>query len=157
MLYDVRERLLSVCYIFDELVYPGGANARRGLLGNVDAVFFKAAERWQHQSYGFNGAAAGTWILQSLNLIDLRYMGGLKGEMRASIPETSQVPGSPLRGFPALTGSFRVWEQIEQDLPTDADYLGEVDVFVSGSEGGDETVELFERYLPAPDGSEQDP
>lgn len=144
MLYDIREREISVCYIYEELQYPGGANTRRGILPAVDATFFKAGERWRHPSYSSND-----WILSKLNLNDFRYLGGVLGELKASVPEASRASGSvsegaAVRGFPALSAKFRVRELIQLDQPTDDDDLGDTTFVISGGDS-DDTIEIMTR------------
>jgi hypothetical protein len=160
LIYDCRERLISVMYLFEELNFPGAANARRGLLGAVDAVFFKAGERWRHASFSLGTDALNSWLLHELNIVDLRYMGGTRGELKASIPEASaraggSGEGAPTRGYPALSGQFRVWEQVEQD--SSDEFAGDVELDIRACEGLDEPVDFMTRYLPGPDGSEEEP
>jgi len=146
-IFDCRERQLEVAYIFEELQLPNAANARRGLLNAVDMVFFKAGERWRHSGYQ-NGA----WILSALNLLDFTYSGGQKGSMEMSVPG---VEGSAPRGFPTLRGSFRVLELIEQEIMTDDDLLGDSLISISATDGSAPgSVEIMDRYMPGPDGSE---
>lgn len=140
MLFDVREREISVCYIYEELNFPGAANARRGLLGAIDATFFKAGERWRRPDYASNA-----WILPHLNICDLRYIGGTLGELKASVPQGGVgAEGAPTRGYPALSAKFRVREFIDLDQPTDDDALGDTTFVISGGDS-DDTIAIMTR------------
>lgn len=162
LLYDVMEREIRCCYIFDELAAPSGIRARSGLLWAINASLAKACERTRYSTYAPPGNAAGTTLLQSLSLLNMEYMGATRGEMKAAIPEGSARAGGPptgheVRGYPAIEGRILVWERIELDTPADpGDLLTDTLLHVDASDGAPEVVDDFiQRYLPAPDGDEQ--
>lgn len=160
---SMRHRDLMVQYIFDELALPGAWVARSGLLNAVDAVFSKAAEWNYHPTFGYNGAPLGTPITTSLKLSGpgLQYLGGEDGLM-SPVPGQSfragaQQDGHVLRGFPTLRGHFQVWELVQQADASDPDDVGRdiLATIKANTEGSvTDAVEVMQRYLPAPDGTE---
>lgn len=162
MIYGRRVRQIKALYMFAETVLPGGMRARNGIPAIVDAVFAKIAnERW-HPSYGYDGDPAGTPIVQSLDLMDLGYNGGTAGMMfevpgNTTVADQGKTGGQIQRGFPALTGTFTVWERVGVSTPeVPGDVQGDTLTTIAVNEQGDtaDTVTIKEGYLPAADGSE---
>jgi hypothetical protein len=116
--YWMRKRTIHALYVFDELVAPGGLNARAGLISAVDASFLKAADAGRHPDYGWNGDPPGTALWVSLQLIGFRYSGGTPGWM-AGIPAqgsgTGPNDGAISRGYPSLLGTFWILERVRDE------------------------------------------
>lgn len=161
-IYSRRIRKIKALYMFAETVNPGGAKARAGIPGIVDGVFAKLANENWHPSYGYNGAPAGTPIVQSLDLMWLQYSGGAAGFMfevpsNGSTADQGKAAGQVQRGYPALTGTFTVCERVDVSTPVDPDDVaGDLLTMISTNEQGDmaDVVTIKEGYLPAADGSE---
>lgn len=156
-IYEYRQRELQVLYVFDELPSMAAMTVRAGLLAAVDATFFKAAERGYDPAYAYGSAAAGQ-LLQFMaadpDLFSFTYQGGSPGRFGINAPEGGADSG---RDYPALRGSFLVRERIEQPTMTDEDVAGDVDLTIRASDGSSsQAVDLMQRYLPGPDGSELD-
>lgn len=159
LLYDVRKRELHVLWLFDEMLAPNALTPRHGLLAAVDATLAKALERMRHPSYGYGSDAAGTSLLTSLNLVGAEYLGGEAGFM-AGVPASDSRAGGPgegqaQRGYPALKATIAVWERIDQDTLEDpGDVMGDTLLTINASGDGVDAVELMQRWLTSPDGSE---
>jgi hypothetical protein len=151
LVYMMRERKISVLYVFDELVAPGGMTARNGLIPAVDACFAKAADRGQDPAYGYNGDPLGTTLSDSLNLIGWYYNGGTRGFM-AAIPASSAREGLGAgdgmisRGYPSLSASFTVLERIVDDVVTTS--LGESTLGIDTGDDPADTFTIMQRLLP---------
>jgi hypothetical protein len=161
LVYSRRERPLVAYYVYDEHVGPKGLRARAGLLAAVDASFANAADLGRHPTYSPSGYGAGASVRNALGLLGWSYDGAQKGEMAASIPSTSASAGGPpegnvKRGYPALRAQFTVWERIDSVSEDPADVTRDILTTIETSELDDQndTLEIMQGYLVAPDGSE---
>ncbi len=160
---DLRKQTVGLAYIFDELTLPGGWTRRSGLLSAVDAVFFSAIANAYHPTFGHNSAPAGTPIAVSLRLSGpgLTYDGGEQA-MLAPVPGQSLARGAEqdghvLRAYPTLRAQCTVYELISDFTSTDpGDVTPEMLLTLkANTEGGvTDAVEIVQRYLDAPDGTE---
>lgn len=161
-IYARRERQIKALYMFAETVLPAGMKARNGIPAVVDAVFAKIANERRHPLYGYDGAPAGTTILQSLDLMHILYDGGVQGMMfevpgNTTVADQGKTGGQVQRGYPALTGTFTVWERVGVSTMEDpGDVAGDVLASLETNEQGDvdDTLPFREAYLPGADGSE---
>ena len=161
-IYSRRIRKIKALYMFAETVIPNGAKARAGITGIVDGVFAKIANEYWHPSYGYNGAPAGTPIVQSLDLMRLDYNGGTAGMVfevpgNTTVADQGKTGGQVQRGYPALTGVFTVWERVDVSTSVDPDDVaGDLLTTISTNEQGDmdDVLTIKEGNLPAADGSE---
>lgn len=156
-LYDYRYRELQALYVCPELPQTAEMVRREGMMSVVDAAFHKAAERQRHPSFSYGGGPSGDMLptaVASLELMSFEYQGGKPGRFGIDQHETGTRKDKSGRDYPALYGVFTVRERIEQDTPEEL--AGDVEAIISAAEGGDEVVEIMTRYLPGPDGSEQD-
>lgn len=160
---SLRRHTIAVQYIFDQLTLPGAWTRRSGLLNAVDAAFTTAAEWGYHPTFGLSGAPVGTPIAVALKLSGqgLVYDGGEQGTMAPTPGQTAArgagQDGHVLRAYPTLKAQFTVWEMVEQANAVDSDDVAQgATLTLSGNtEGGvEDAVEITQRYLPAPDGSE---
>lgn len=159
----MRRQSIGVSYIFDELTLPGGWEARSGLLNVVDAVFTTAAEWNYHPTFSLNSEPLGTPFSVGLRLSGggFQYDGGEQGVM-SPVPSESRTRGAGadghvLRGYPVLRSQFTVWERIEQATPVDPDDIGREWLLTlqANTEGDmDNPLEIMQRVLPSPDGTE---
>lgn len=159
----MKAQSIGVAYIFDELTLPGGWEARSGLLGAVDAAFWSAAEQCYHPSFGLNSEPDGTPYAVSAKLAGpgLVYDGG-ECMVMSPVPGQTRTfgagaDGHVLRGYPTLKAQFTVHELVGQFIATDpADVAGEMTLTIkANADGGvDDAVEIMQRVLPAPDGTE---
>lgn len=154
--YRVRE--LHMLYVFPELPGIDQMVERYGLMNAVDSAMHKMTKRQMHDSYTPPGSAAGMNVSQALaarGVVDWKYLGGRKGRFgidEGPLAERRAAKKSG-RDFPALKGSFEVWERVlGMDLVDPTDVTPDIAVSVSGGEGAD-VVELFDSVLSAPDGS----
>jgi len=160
---DLRKQTIGVAYIFDELTIPGALTRRSGLLSAVDAVFFSAMANGFHPSFGYNGAPAGTPIAVSLRLSGpgLSYDGGEHVNL-APVPGQSLARGAGqdghvLRAYPTLRAQFTAWELVEDFAavdPTDVTPQMLLTIKANTHGGAVDAVEIMQRYLEAPDGTE---
>lgn len=160
---SMRAQAIGVAYIFDELTLPGGWESRSGLLGVVDAAFWSAAEQCYHPTFGLNSEPEGTPYAVSAKLAGpgLVYEGGEPGIMSPVPGQTlargAGADGHVLRGYPVLQAQFTAYEQVGQFIPTDpTDVAGEMTMTVkANTDGGvDDGLEIMQRVLDAPDGTE---
>ncbi len=160
---DLRKQTIGVAYVFDELTLPGGWTRRSGVLSAVDGVFFSAVSRCYHPTFGLNGAPAGTPIAVSLRLSGpgLTYDGG-EQTMLAPVPGQSLARGAGqdghvLRAYPTLRAQFTVYELVTAFEAEDpGDVVPEMLLTLkANTEGGvTDAVEIVQRYIEAPDGTE---
>ena len=161
LVWQYRERVLHLAYIFEEQVYPTGASARSALMSLVDATLWRALDRGAHPSYSYGGGAPGVPISITLGLENLEYRGSQRTQLWQQIPSSSPQAGGSgefdiVRGCPALEAQIIVWERIGLDEPSIDDALGDTLLTINGSDGeSKETVEIMQRWLPSPDGSEE--
>jgi hypothetical protein len=145
--FDHRIRDLSVLYVFDDLPQMAEMERRVGLMNAVDTAFHKAAERGRHADYGTGSMLA--YTIADVDAFSFEYLGGESG--RFSIDDSKDKDE---RTFPCLRGSFTVRELIGADEPEE--YLVDVLVTVRAGEGHGDAVDLMDRVLDGPDGSEED-
>jgi hypothetical protein len=160
---DLRKQTIGVAYIFDELTLPGAWTRRAGVLNAVDAVFFSAVASAYHPTFGYNGAPLGTPITISLRLSGpgLSYDGGEQA-MLAPVPGQSLARGAGqdghvLRAYPTLRAQFTVHELVSDFMAVDpGDITPEMLLTIKANTEGNvgDAVEIMQRYLEAPDGTE---
>ncbi len=157
--YGLRTFDVQFLYVFPEIVLPGGAEPRAGLMAAVDRVFAYIGRVGYHPLYTPPGAAQGTLLANAIGARSLTYAGGEEGFM-ASVPNAVQgsksTDGQVVRGYPSMRGSFRVQERVGVPSLSDPDDVMH-DILVTvrtGDELGD-VLPILQKYLPAPDGSEQ--
>ena len=156
--YRVRE--LKVMYCYEELPSQASKIERIGWSNAVDAAWHKMSERQAHASYTPSGGTAGmtpSQALAALGVADWKYLGAEPG--RFGIDEgphaARRAKKTSGRDWPSVRGTFEVWERIEPVTMEDpADVLGDGAMTFNVGCESDEAVELMERVLDAPDGSE---
>lgn len=161
-LKDGRVSTYGVMYLGDEVVAPAGSQHYAGLAPHVRRVLNLAADRGFHPTYSYNGNDAGTPLFLSLGIAKWGFA-RLEAGVMAPIPNVSSAPGGPgeggiLRYFPAVVADMDVVEVVGQAIPRDPDnVLVNATLDIRTNEAGDvtDTVQMMERYLPHPDGSEQ--
>jgi hypothetical protein len=164
LVVEARRQVLGVLYVFEELVLPGALEDRYGLRSAVDAVFHDAIANGEHPGYGHNGAPLGTPLKTSLQLAGwgLQYEGGEEGLM-AAVPGQSQAlgrgsEGHALHAYPTLMGTLVAWEKIGQREPRDPQDVTPgltATISIPGAGNLPDPLQLFQRVLASPDGSEQ--
>jgi hypothetical protein len=148
-------------WVFDELVAHAGSQHLAGIQKQAERVLRRAADRGYHPTYSYDGADLGTPIGVSLGM-QWRFKRLESGAM-VPVPATSTAVGGAGEGgitrfIPCVQGQIEVLEIVGQQIPRDPeDVLFDVTLELRTNEAGDVTdaVEIMERYLPAPDGSEQ--
>lgn len=161
-LKDGRLSTYGLLYLADEVIAPAGAQHFAGITPHVRRVLNLAADRGFHPTYGHGSDEDGTPIFLSLDIAKWGFARLEAGAM-APIPATSSAVGGPgeggiIRYYPAVSGDIEVVEVIGQPIPVDpTNLLVNTTMEIRTNESGDttDTVEIMERYLPAPDGSEQ--
>ncbi len=169
-LKDIRRREIGIAWLYDDLVYPGAMTRRHGLLASVDAALENACSLKYHPSYSYNGGKAGQAITVSLKLAGdgLNYLGG-QATRWAAIPgdgaanaglQGGRDAGHNIRAYPVLDATVEVFELVEQFMPNDPEDVGrEILTTLSTADQGspDDAIEIMQRYLPKPDGTEPFP
>lgn len=161
-LKDGRVSVYGILYVSDEIVAPAGSQHFAGIGPAVRRVLNLAGDRGFHPTYGYGSDEDGTPIFLSLGIAKWGFTRLQAGAM-APVPSTSSAPGGAgeggiVRYFPAVEGDIEVVEVIGQAIPVDpTDLLVNLPLALGTSETGDPTdvIDVMERYLPAPDGSEQ--
>lgn len=151
----------GIMYVSDEVVAPQGLQHFAGLAPTVRRVLRRAADLGYHPSYGHGSAEDGTPIFLSLGIAAWKFIRLQAGAM-APAPAISTAVGGPGEGgitrfFPAVLGEIEVVEVVGQTIPRDPeDVLFAITATIGTNENGDptDTLDLMERILPAPDGSE---
>lgn len=157
---DAIERRIVLEYIFPQLVTPSGRQNRHGLQSAVVRTLFKYGDLKRHQSYGYNGAAAGTPIWRSLNLLFFRVEECTPGEMAPTPRPTNAQAGNTgfiVESYPAVRAVVRVVEEVEGlSLSTPDDALEDGTITIStGDVAGDlDNVTIMTRVLEGSDGTE---
>lgn len=152
----------GILYLSDEIVAPAGAQHIAGIAPQVRRVLRLSADRGYHSTYGHGSDPAGTPIFLSLGLAKWSFTRLQAGAM-APVPATSSNPGGAgeggiVRVYPAVEGEIEVVEIVGQPVPSDPDdVMGDITALIRTNEDGDmnDLVDVMERYLPGPDGSEQ--
>ncbi len=166
-LTEMRQRPIGFAWIFDELELPGALEDRHGLLAAADAAVSSALSLRYHPAYGVGDGRVGSCVPVELGLTGpgWRYDGGTP-TMMAAIPGSGAAnsglasgrdTGHVNRAYPALHGTIQVWEKVGQFFPADpGDVLQEVQTTIATNAEGstDDAADIFERYLEAPDGTE---
>lgn len=159
--WTYRVRNLGVLYCYEELPTQASKIERTGWANAVDAAWHKMGHRQAHSSYTPSGGTAGMTMSQALaplGVVDWKYLGGEMG--RFGIEEgphaARRAKKTSGRDWPSIKGTFEVWERIESVVMEDpADVLADgTFTFNVGCES-DETVEIMQRVLDAPDGSQE--
>jgi hypothetical protein len=172
-----RERALQVVYIFGlvkaaDIQSDSMRIVLRGLISAVDAILFRAFDRKGHTGYAPPGFPLDTDIRVALDLNEVTYDGG----QEIFLPEfvtasTRQLSGATAAAaskqgkgiqniYPALRGTVRVQEDVGRDTALDpGDVTPELLATIKGNtEGGvDDAMEIMQRYLTRPDGTEEFP
>ncbi len=124
--YGLRSFDVQALYVFPEIVLPGGARTRAGLMAAVDRVFSYIGNVGYHPLYSYNGAPVGSLLANAIGARRLTYTGGQEGLM-AVVPGQVQgaksSDGQATRGFPSLRGTFRVEERVGVPSLVDPDDL----------------------------------
>jgi hypothetical protein len=148
-----RSRTLKLMYIAQPIFGPDGSSVFSGLASSVDAILTKSYARGRHPDYGYSGAARGTPIGVSLNLLGWKYDGGEVGVM-APIPEVSARPGSPSGGnlidyYPALRGQLTVHELVGLEELDESDRMAEIPFSANVNDPADANgpLTVLDRYL----------
>ena len=160
LIYYKRIRRLGFKYYFDEVVSPGGLQARHGLIPAVDAALQLAFATGRHPSYSYDGDAAGTPIWRTLNLRDLRLV-STSSEMEASVPDvdarSTAGKGHVIREYPVLVAEIEAVERVTLGYRTDADnvsdQLTDATLVLETGDNVDDTLEIKTVVLPG-DGAE---
>jgi hypothetical protein len=170
ILKTLRRRDVGVCWVFEEITLPGALIDRHGLRAAVDAAIHSAIDLGYHPEYGHNGAPLGTPIAVSLQLcgFGVRYESGASGLM-APIPgqgaanaglSSGRADGHIVRGYPSTMVTLQIWEEIMPFQPVDPADVGRAITLTlsTNDEGGvTDAVDVLERFLSAPDGTEEIP
>jgi hypothetical protein len=161
-LKDGRVSTYGILYVSDEIIAPAGSQHIAGIAPHVRRVLNLTEDRGYHPTYGYGDDEDGTPIHISLGIHAWRFTRLQAGAM-APVPNVSSAPGGEGEGgvvvyYPAVEGDMEVIEVIGQQIPVDpTDLLVNTTLDIRTNEFGDvtDTVEMLDRYLPAPDGSEQ--
>lgn len=160
--YSYRVRVLEILYVFPELPKTAEMERRIGLVSTVDAALHKMSFRRFNDAYAYGTSPAGMGISQALapvDVIDWEYNGGSPG--RFGIDEAPGVERrakrSSGRDYPALMGSFTVYERVQQKTLEDpGDVLHDSLMAIYGAGEGTETMLILDGTLTSPDGTEED-
>lgn len=160
MVWDHIVRDIEVLYIFAELHKPNGIRARHGLMSAVGKVMAMAAERDRHATFSYGGSAAGASVSRLGNWDAWVFERG-EAVWLDAVPGGSSVAGgsgserAEQRAYLGYTATFSITERVGHEEPEEV--LGDTLLTIRGNEGGTgETVDIMQRYLPGPDGSEQE-
>lgn len=158
MVYDRRERELTLLYVYDEHTMPGGMKARAGLLNAVDASLTAAFKKGWHPEYAPPGGSLGQRIDYALSLLRVDYTGATQGEFKAAMPSGTGPRGGRQQGtgqahvqhgFPALSAKIDIWERVAFDDDTtgtaDADFVMTIDTNEQGNIN--DTLTILERKM----------
>ncbi len=155
------EHEIKLHYIFPQLQIPGGFDARSGLMAAVAdqaSRYFGEAFRTRHPNYGYNGDAAGTPLVRSLNLVDISLVraqhGGIAVTPTGSAQGTAGRPGNEghvQRFFPSVEMTLRVIAPIDTAQPVEPDdVLSDSTVDMNVGESVGDTVFSLDAVLIAP-------
>jgi len=159
-LYNYRVRMLDILYVYEERPTRASLKERRGWSNVVDAALHKMSQREAHQNYTPPGGAPGMPVYQALGPLTESqwwYNGGRPGRFgidEGPLAERRAAKRSG-RDWPAVKGTFEVWEKVSgRTLEDPADVLHDGLFAIRGANEG-EPVDIMQRVLPAPDGSEE--
>lgn len=162
VLYWVRKREIHFLYVFDELPFLEEMRLRAGLFNAVDAAMHRMSVHQVHLDYGYGTDPSGTWINSSVEARDY-----ISWEWRGSTPGRFGIDEGPRaerrmakrsgRDWPALKGSWEAMERTTlRTMQEPDDLAGDIVATIMGSDGETlETVEIMQRVLEAPDGTEE--
>ena len=161
-IYNYRVRVIDLLYVFPELPKMSEMVRRAGLMSTVDAAMHKMSKRQIHYAYEYNGMPKGMGISQAiapLDVVSWEYMGGKPG--RFGIDEgpgaERRAVKKSARDYPALKGSFTVYERVNQRTMEDpADVLHDSPMSINAAGEGSDAAFFMDRVLGAPDGTEED-
>ena len=168
MTTSVRRRDVHVFYVFDEQVYPDGADMRAGLLADADMSIAHALDEGYHPTYAYGTSAAGIQVaamIADVGKLSFDYQGGTPG-LAMAVPVGTmndqaggEQEGQVVRGFPALKGVVRVSERLGRYLPTDpgsvlTDSLMTINTNENTVADPSDVVQFMQRVLPSSDGTE---
>jgi hypothetical protein len=164
----IRKREIAICYVFEELVYPDGADMHAGLMSDVDMVFAQALAEGYHPTYAYGNSSAGIQIaamLAPVGMLGFEYLGGTE-VLAMPVPEGSMNAqaggdheGQVVRAFPSLRAKCLVHERIGRYLPSDpGDVLTDSTFTINTNENTvadpSDVAQFTQRVLPSSDGTE---
>jgi hypothetical protein len=165
---SIRRRDVHVFYVFDEQVYPDGADMRAGLLADADMSIAHALDEGYHPTYAYGASSTGIQVaamIADVGKLSFDYQGGTPG-LAMAVPVGTMndqaggdQEGQVVRGFPALKGVVRVSERLGRYLPTDpgsvlTDSLMTINTNENTVADPSDVVQFMQRVLPSSDGTE---
>ena len=168
MTTSVRRRDVHLFWVYEEQVYPDGADMLAGLLADADMAIARAFDEGGHPTYAYGTSAAGIQVVNMIadtGKLAFDYAGGTPGVAMAVPVGTmndqagGEQEGQVVRGFPALKGVVRVVERIGRYLPTDpgsvlTDSLMTINTNENTVADPSDVVQIMQRVLPSSDGTE---
>lgn len=150
------QREIKLCYVFPEVQLPDGFNARSGLMSSVARALQLAIQQRRHAVYGYESDANGTSILESLNLLGMRFQRGepmLLGERPTNAGGNGKraSEGAVLRFFPAYELTLQVLERIGvRDAVVPGDVMGDCTLDIDHGEDVTDATTVLQRVMLTP-------
>lgn len=160
-LLQYRKRTLGLMYAYEELPSFASLDERRGWSNAVDAALHKMSERQLHPDYTPPGGSPGMSLYQALaplGVICWKYLGGQSGRFGIDQGPNAARAAKKRSGrdWPAVMGMFEVTERIQQETMVDPDDVTtDIAMGIYGGSESDQTQKIMDRFLPAPDGTEE--
>lgn len=156
-LKDMSTAAYGFMYVSDEVTAPAGSQHFAGISAAVKRALRTANDRGRHPDYN-----SGIPVYRDLDIASWNITRMEAGNM-VPIPMSSSAPGGGgeggiVRFFPAVVGDIEVLEVVGPPIPrVPEDVLSDSTFSIRTNESGDvgDTVEILNRVLPGPDGSEQ--
>lgn len=160
--YDVRQRALRLLWMMPELPSTDQFKLRYAMFQAADAALCAASNRGFHRGFSHNNYPLGTPVAECvapLGTVSWRYVGGraTRWGLNDRDPTSSDLAAECKRDWLCLAGSIAVTERVEHTTPQDpGDVAGELTMAIEGCSESLDPIPIMDRYLDAPDGSEQE-
>ena len=165
---SVRRRDVNVFWVYEEEVFPDGADMLAGLLADADMAIAHALDEGCHPTYAYGTSTAGIQVVNMIadvGKLSLDYAGGMP-VLASAVPTGTmndqaggEHEGQVVRAYLGLKGTVRVVERMGRYQPTDprsvlTDSLVTIKVNENTAADPSDMQDFMRRVLPSSDGTE---
>jgi hypothetical protein len=142
---DLRTSVVKVAYVANQILVPGAWEDRYGFFPAVEGVLMRSFSIGHHPQHQADQSIAVLLKLAGLGIV----VGPSKFELVGPIPGATGADQPGARGFPAVTLSMTIYEEI--GLPTATEQPGDLQVGINVVDDGDPRgpLNVLDRVFPA--------
>jgi hypothetical protein len=144
---DLRTSTVKVAYVANQILVPGAWQDRYGFFPSVEGTLMRAFSIGHHPQHEADQSIAVLLKLAGLGIM----AGQSKFELVGPIPGATGSDQPALRGFPAVTLSMTVYEEIGLPTPAPNEQPGDLLVGINVVDDGDPRgpLDVLDRVFPA--------